>query len=219
MKTLKYLLVAAALCVSATASAQFASSSSNTSLGVSSGNSTPDSYTRFKVSYATETFDGNRDYEIFEDPFKGVSMELLAGKSISSSMPLYVEYGLNATWTKWTDEDDDDYTTTTLNLKVPVNLAYKLSINDDFSIDPHAGLGFRFNLLGKMDDGDDDYSFFDKDDINKEFLWNRFQLCGQVGVGICYQQLYLGWEYSWSFMEIYKKTKTKANFISLGVNF
>lgn len=58
----------------------------------------------------------------------------------------------------------------TLNLKVPVNLAYKFTFGD-VSLIPYAGLNFKLNLLGKMK-----FALDDSDDLpegsSEEDLWD-----------------------------------------------
>ncbi len=223
MKTFKYLLSAAMLTLAATASAQFANSGSSGG-GFSLGTVKTDDYSRFKVSYLNASFSYDTDYSYDSESLNGASIEYLYGKHITQNLPLFIEYGLNFSWGTHSDSEHDvDIKFNMMHLTVPVNVAYKLSLNDDFSIDPFVGLGARFNVLAKesYDDGyyDKSYSMFDEDDMGKDDTWNRFQLCGQVGVGICFQQFYLGYEYSWNFMELAKKLKMNTNYVSVGINF
>ena len=226
MKTIKLLLSATLLTVATSASAQFANSGSSGGGGFSLGTVKTDDYSRFKVSYLTQSFSFDTSYSYDSESLKGVSIEYLYGKHITQNLPLFIEYGTNFSWgfSKETyDHDDVEVKLNVMSLTVPINLAYKFSVNDDFSIDPHIGIGARVNLLANesYDDGyyDESYSYFDKDDVGKDNTWNRFQLCGQAGVGLCFQQFYFGYEYSWNFMELAEKTKLNTNYISVGINF
>ncbi len=230
MKTCKYLLSAAMLAIATTASAQFANNSSSGG-GFSMGTDQTDDYSRFKVSFATSSFSYDTDYSYDSESLKGVSIEYLYGKHITQNLPLFIEYGGNFTWGFSKETDDHDEVERKLNvmsMTIPVNIASKLSINDDFAIEPHVGIGARFNILANRsysyDDGYSDheksYNLFDKDDAGgKDYQWKRFQLVGQVGVGFSFQQFYVGYEYSWNFMELCKKTKQNTNYISVGYNF
>lgn len=221
MKIFKFFLSAAMLTIATAASAQFANNGGSHGGGLSLGAASTDDYSRFKVSYLVSTL--SYDGSDADDSFKGVSVEYLLGKSISTSLPLFVEYGVNASWGTYSEEDDyySDYDVNfnVVNITVPVNLAYKFSVGDGITIDPHVGVGARFNVLASASNDDDSISFFDKDDVGKSATWNRFQITGQAGVGICFNQYYLGWEYSWNFMELAKKMDLNTHYISLGINF
>lgn len=227
MKTFKYLLAAVMLTIATAASAQFANTGSKSG-GFSLGTVKTDDYSRFKVSYLNADFSVEPEDEdfnvIFEEPLQGVSIEYLYGKHITQNLPLFVESGINISWASSSvDKNRFEADLNFVYFTVPVNLAYKLSINDDFSIDPHFGLGFRFNVLAKESWEYDGYekwsgSWFDKDDTDGDPA-NRFQLCGQAGIGLCYQKLYLGWEYSWNFMEFADDAKINGHYLSVGINF
>ena len=241
MKTIKYLLSAAMLTFVATASAQFANSGSSGG-GFSLGNAQTEDYSRFKVSFATSSFSFDTNYYSDEpESLKGVSVEYLYGKHITQNLPLFIEYGGNLTWGISKEEFDDkdgsytenlESTLNVMSLTIPINIAYKFSVNDDFSIEPHVGVGARFNVLANYsysydlyykgefeEDYEKSYSFFDKDYMGKDGQWNRFQMVGQAGIGFSFQKFYIGYEYSWNFMELAKKVKLNTNYISVGYNF
>lgn len=223
MKLFKFFMSAAMIAIATTASAQFANNGSSKGGGFSAGSASTDDYSRFKVSYivATPSLDTHYSYDV--ESLNGVSVEYLFGKNIVQNMPVFLEYGINATWGMHTESDDyySDYDVTQnyLNITVPINIAYKLALNDDLTIEPHVGVGARFNALGTLSCDGESISYFDKKDVGKDATWNRFQITGQAGIGICIQQYYLGWEYSWNFMELAKKTKMNTHYISFGINF
>jgi hypothetical protein len=136
-------------------------------------------------------------------------------------MPLFLEYGANLTWLNYNeDEGGESFKHNILNIAVPINLAYKIGLTDDISLVPYVGINFKGNLVSKAkyewDDESESYSYFDDDDV--EDTWNRFQLGGQVGVGINFKQLYIGYQFQGDFMELSKKYKMPTNSIVLGIS-
>jgi hypothetical protein len=109
-----------------------------------------------------------------------------------------------------------------VNIAVPVNLAYKIGLNDNISVVPFVGVNFKLNLLAKEkyedDEASESFSYFDKDDVGSDAQWNRFQFGGQLGVGINFKKLYLGYQFQWDFSELAKKTKMPSNSVVLGIN-
>lgn len=199
-------MLAGALAFTASASAQFANtgntskSGSTTSVG-SYKDTNP--YNRFSVSYINETI----SYDIKDADNKstsGFGLKYIHGFSLSNTLPLFLETGLDLHVGFWSDTDDkfsaydedgyDDYDAelktklTTMNLAVPLNLAYKFNINEDFSIQPYLGLNFKFNVLAKQkhsinvtDEYDENGEIQDYNDklTDKEFeeLYNRKKEC------------------------------------------
>lgn len=225
MKALKYFFSAVLVAMATTASAQFANSGSSRSFSGSSAST--DDYFRVKLSYdfATPTFDTHYSYDV--NTFVGLSLEFLEGKCISQNMPLFFEYGMNVTWSTLTESDDygysyyysDDVTTNIIHFTIPLNIAYKFAVNEGLTIEPHVGVHTRFNALGRQSIDDESISFFDKKDMGKEYVWNRYQIGGQAGLGFSFNNFYVGWEYSWSFTELAKKMKMNTHYIGIGYNF
>lgn len=170
MKNLKVIMLAGALAITASASAQFANtgnaskSGSTTSIG-SYKDTNP--YNRFSVSYINETI--KPDFKDADNQStSGFGLKYIHGFSLSNTLPLFLETGLDLHVGFWSDTND--YTVgygnesygyvpydaewkqklTTMNLAIPVNIAYKFNINEDFSIQPYLGLNFKFNVLGKI---------------------------------------------------------------------
>lgn len=221
MKALKYFLSAVMVAMATTASAQFANSGSSSSFSGSSAST--DDYFRIKFSYdfATPSYDTHYSYDA--NTFVGLSLEFLDGKCISQSMPLFFEYGMNVTWSTLTEETDyySDYDvhTNIVHFTVPFNIAYKFAVNEGLTIEPHVGVSTRFNALAKASVEDESISYFDKDDVGKDGVWNRYQIGGQVGLGFSFNKYYVGWEYSWNFTELAKKMKLNTHYIGIGYNF
>jgi len=245
MKTIKILFTLTMLSIATSTSAQFANTGSTGGI-FSSGTMQTDDYSRIKISF-TKASPSSKDgsaWSFIEDSFNGISVEYLYGMNITPNYPLFLEYGANLSWVTSTSDipsyeilyfDDgkyssygafvasqEEYKFNILTATIPVNVAYKFSINDDITIEPHVGLGIRFNILAKASDGEDSYDLFDDSYYEKQYddyTWNRFQLCGQAGLGVSFQKYYIGWEYSMSFMEIAKDFKFSTNYFSIGYNF
>lgn len=224
MKTIRLFAAAAMLTASTCALAQF-SNAGVSSKGAGTSINT-DNYSRFEVSFAST------DIQHFEDPLIGFEAGVIYGQSISKSVPLFLEYGLNLTWTTrdLAEEDDyyyDDYELrfTTMNIAVPLNLAYKFTFpsNSDIALTPFVGLNFKVNVMAleSYDDGYDDetLNWFDKDDVGK-VTTNRFQLGMNLGVGLSYQKIYFGYRFQPDFGKFDKYCKkTHTNYVSVGINF
>lgn len=222
MRSLRFLFSVAMSFLVALASAQTIQMDATGSGGTSSSASI-DNYSRFKVNYliVNTSFDTKFSSPLNDEfSINGVSFEYLYGQHIFRNMPIFLEYGLNMSWGINTrDGYYDSFTTNVVNITVPVNLAYNWALNDNMTINPHVGLGMRFNVLAKSSYSGESISWFDKNDVGTSNTWNRFQLCGQVGIGISLRRFYLGWEYSWNFMKLTEKMKFNTHYISVGYNF
>jgi hypothetical protein len=123
--------------------------------------------------------------------------------------------------------DDETYTTKYkfFTASIPLNIAYRFSINDDVAITPYLGLNLKVHSMGKYkeefeggddfyydDDEDEWYNLFDKDDMGgKDYTYNRFQLGWHIGAGVQYKKFYLGISYGTDFTPLYKYNKAKIN--------
>ena len=189
-------------------------------------------YNRLYVSYAPMSFSGDWGDDI--PTAGGVALGWLGGWSVSKTIPLYIESGLNIRYCHYSKTFDDDYyeydqTSNFLNLSVPVNISYKYSIPgvNNLSVAPYIGLHLTGNLIGKTkieykhewarkNYGDEDWSHFDSDLDEKA---KRIQGGWQIGVGVNYKALYAGVGYSAEFTEYAKKVNTGGVTLSLGLNF
>lgn len=157
MKAIKMFFAVCLLGMATSASAQFANASNSSS----SASADTEGWKRVTVSYvpmkAVVDIDGADDMK-----FNGFAVGYAQGFSISNSLPLFVEGGINALFgfNKQDGEDcelnayygDNDFEqkTTVFSLSIPVNLVYKFAIpNSDFSIAPFVGVTFRGNIIGK----------------------------------------------------------------------
>ncbi|MBR0036286.1 MAG: outer membrane beta-barrel protein [Bacteroidales bacterium] len=186
-----------------------------------------DDYFRLQVSYV-----GNQMTNTDNDP-KGVALGGIYGISVSDQIPLFVEIGAQLEWAHsvndiWNTEltptgnvyTRDDCKFTYMNISIPLNAAYKYTINDKVAVSGHAGLNFKVNMLAKQKAFDTTLNLLDKDDMGGRDNRNIFQLGGQVGAGVHFGQLYLGWQYQGDFMPIAKfgnnKVKFHTNYVTVG---
>lgn len=217
------LIVLIALSVSSVF-AQF-SSVKNNKIGFSSSNEIESSYGRIYAGYNKWSLKYS-DFDVSED-FKGVDLGVLFAKNIAKcNLPLYLEYGLEASWNKFSAYDyyvEETAKYNFMSLSVPVNIAYKLYISDtDIAISPYIGLNAKYHVLGKVKwDGETEDFFEDGEDVN------RFQLGLNMGLGISFNRIYLGYRYQSDIMPFIEvsdddfnyKVKTHSNMITIGYNF
>lgn len=252
MKAVKILMMAGALAIATPAFAQFSNASAGArSTGGSSMTKDTTPYDRLSISYQYDMCKYDKD-DSYDQNLNGFAIDYLHGFSVSKTLPLFIETGIGFNVGFWSDSDDKrfsnaeiKYNLTTLNISIPVNVAYKFNINQDFSIHPYIGLNLKFNTLAQFktkidcddsdtqeiaDDLDDDdfraftgrprsMSMFDKDETGKDGQWKRFQLGWHIGVGVNYKAFYVGLSYGTDFMELAKKLNTSTFKIGVGFNF
>ncbi len=187
-------------------------------------------YSRVSVSWNLTTVSPNKEYDGDDVSLNGVGIDYLHGFSISKKLPLFFETGVKLNFGTGKNEYDDDYTQKYkfFTASIPLNIAYRLSINDDVAITPYLGLNLKVHAMGKYknefegeddfpyyyDDDDEDewYNLFDKDDMDgKDNTFNRFQLGWHIGAGVQYKKFYLGISYGTDFTPLHKYKKEKIN--------
>lgn len=260
MRALRSLLVLVFIgLATGTASAQFANSPSNSFASAGSSIWTTvntDSYNRIYVSYLPSKLKidgvGGGDLgELLEDLTKlkgSFEVGYLRGIGLTSKVPLYLEVGgaLQFRSSKWDYSDSDDGASAAVNIKanmlslnIPVSLAYRININEDFAISPNFGFDFRINLTGKLK-GDisasyggeseemelmdidlfKDQTYYDIEGYEMKWEgWKRFQAGWHIGVGFDYKVLHFGVNYGTDFNEITKKCKIATTSVGVGWNF
>lgn len=155
-------MLAGALATAATASAQFANTSSKSA---STGDYT--GYNRIGISYNNTHFGYNKNAGGSDSNFSlnGVGIDYIHGFGLTSNYPIFLEVGLNATFNFGSDSEEGDkdyfyndywmrskYTSKKqfINLQVPVNFVYRFQVTDDWTIAPYLGLNFKLNVVGKF---------------------------------------------------------------------
>lgn len=187
----KLVLMAMVALVSLGASAQLISSST-----VTYKKSEKKGYTRLGVSYNSVKFgDG--------DASNGVSLDWAKGISVSSSVPLFIETGIGATYCF------GDYGTKFLYASVPVNVTYKYEMTDGIKIAPFAGITLQGNIIGE----DDESNWFDDYDAK------RFNVGFQVGSNFEFGKFFVGVSYGSAFNDLIEEAKQKTFKASVGFVF
>lgn len=222
MKKIKYCLTLILLTCSAMSFAQFSNGG---------GSSTPsDANQAWKglrfgydlTSANGDNYDGDGGYT-----FHGFNMEYVHAFNIAK-IPLFIETGGGISFARYKENLEwgyDEYSfsqsVNMLSLHIPVNLVYKIRLNDKISIKPFTGFYLRANLMGKykLSDGEDseDYNVFDKDDM--ENTWNRVQFGWQIGTTLDINKFNIGIGYALDFNELAEGIKCGIFSAKVGINF
>ncbi|MDE6311436.1 MAG: outer membrane beta-barrel protein [Muribaculaceae bacterium] len=194
-------------------------------------------YNRLGITYNNTSYHNNWKEKDGNYSANGIGINYLHGFSLSSSLPMFVEAGLNVNFdfaTPYSDEDryGREYEKfTNMNFQVPVNYSYRFAIMDEFSIAPFIGINFKIHALmnGKEVEEDSDgekiydnkWSYFDKDKMGKDGVYNRFQMGWQIGATFQYSRVYLTVQYGTDFIPAwsYKKDKINTGNLHLGLGF
>lgn len=219
MKKLKTLLVLALMGLATSASAQLVTSSSFSSS--SSGSSiwttvNTDGYNRIYVSYLPSKLDL---LGVFDFKMNGsVQAGYLRGISLTRKVPLYLEVGGAVQYRKGKlSQESASVKINVLSVNIPVSLAYRVNVTDEWAISPNFGFDFRVNATGKLkaSDGVDESSY----DLFDDGGAKRFQAGWHIGVGFDYRALHFGVDYGTDFNDILLASKIKTASITLGWNF
>lgn len=207
MKAIKLLFAAIFMAASTTAFAQFTSNVSRSAYNAEN----VDSYSRVEVGFTlgTPKF-SSEGISVEGDNMNGITAGLIWGKNISTTMPLYTEYGAKATWLNWSSgETKENY----IYISIPVNLVYKYAINEEIALSPFAGLNAKVNILAKEKDKDVSYNLFE--DFDGEDGWSRFQIGANLGVGLTIKNLNLIYTFQPDFMELSSYFKIPTHTFSI----
>lgn len=234
-------LVAMLMMVSTSAFAQFANagaSSSSSAADTDAWQGVTASYNMVKLAYDV---DGAKDTNL-----NGFSIGYVKAFSISKSLPLFVETGLNLTYATGEESYSDNWAEggygdiseskseyTYYGLQVPINLAYKFNVNEKVQVIPFTGLYLKYNIAAEVDwtIKEGYYSPYDSyitedsgtidlfDDKDVKDTWNRLNFGWQIGAKVAYQNFTAGISYGLDLNEIGEKTKMNNLSISVGYNF
>lgn len=240
MKKLFFLMVTCL--VATTASAQFVNSGGGNSRSTASsgnffGQMSTDDYNRFYVGYnPTKIKWDESEYEDIFPMSSSLSVGYLHASSLSSQLPLFLEYGTNFQYSFGNSYEDEYETELSMNmysLNIPVNLALKLQFND-CALTPYLGLNFRVNVAGSyklsVEDEEESMNIFSKSDMEDwwetdEMTAKRFQAGLNFGVGFNYKNLYLGVGHISDFSKIFNYSdadfvgKLGVTTLTVGFNF
>lgn len=216
----KTLLLAAALMVCASASAQFTNASSKKS---SSSTEVTSGLNNLYVQYNSHKFNDNDNALFHKGSMDGFTIGYNRGIGLSSSMPLYLEVGGGLQYSTGSNDDVDVHL---LSVVAPVSVLYHFSFpNSTIGIEPLAGLNFRYNGWGEIKDDEDTYDPFSDDDTDDNPA-NRFQVGLHLGVNAVFKKFVLGLKYNiglsnfWKVKGGYKETTDiKFNTFTISAGF
>ena len=215
----KTLLLAAALMVCASASAQFTNASSKKS---SSSTEVTSGWNNLYVQYNSHKFNDNDNALFHKGSMDGFTIGYNRGIGLSSSMPLYLEVGGGLQYSTGSNDDVDVHL---LSVVAPVSVLYHFSFpNSTIGIEPLAGLNFRYNGWGEIKDDEDTYDPFSDDDTDDNPA-NRFQVGLHLGVNAVFKKFVLGLKYNiglsnfWKFKGDYETTNVKFNTFTISAGY
>lgn len=178
----KIIVTICALCLVCSAEAQDVSSKSM------------DSYWSIQASYMSLSLD--------EMKFEGIEFYLSTAQSISKSIPLFAEIGINVQAAFDNERSAYDYADEfkMYSVGMPVSIGYHYQIGNGFALAPYAGLNIRYYVSGKAEKRNSyEYKLFDSDECD----WNPLAFGWQVGVkAILFKTVSLGISYGTDFTEM-----------------
>ena len=213
MKKIKLFMVVCLLGIAATASAQFANSSSNSSADASAWKGIRASYLPISIK---ADGGGSIDYTGFQAGY-------VKSFAISANAPLFIETGANLSYMSGDLEMYDGYDVIDVDMNmfsinVPVNFGYQLAFSETASIFPYVGATLRGNLFGNFKADGESLSIFDSD-LEDGWKAKRFQIGWQVGVAATFNNFVVGVSYGTDFNDIFEDCKIATTAISIGFNF
>lgn len=207
------------------ASAQFSNSGSSgtNTVGDNTG------WTTIYVEWNPSSFHGGDGYRFYNNGegkgstgFHGFSLGVSRAISLATATPIFIEPAVALQYsTKKEGYNNyyDDYDTSArlhmLSVKAPVNFMYKYDFSGHpVSLMPFAGITFRVNAWGEVnDDGD-------HDDLFDDYEFKRFQIGWQVGIKARISEKFIvGGSFGTDFNEIHKHVKVHTGTIMLGYSF
>ena len=202
-------MVVCLLGIAATASAQFANSSSNSSADASAWKGIRASYLPISIKA-----DGGGSID-----FTGFQAGYVKSFAISANAPLFIETGANLSYMSGDFFDELDMNMFSIN--VPINFGYQFAFSETASIFPYVGATLRGNLFGNYKVDGESISIFDSelDEEAEGMKAKRFQIGWQVGVAATFNKFVVGVSYGTDFNEILEGGKIATTAISIGFNF
>lgn len=166
---------------------------------------------------------------------KGISYGFARGVGVSRAIPLAVEFGGRLAWTHGVDKDfyykisRKEF----LSVVLPINAAYRISLfRGNLAVAPFLGPSFRFNLIGRHY-----YEYrYQSNGKSENYLSRRldspaniFQFGGDIGLGLVFRKLYVGYTFQCDFTSYMDKLnygdpyvpksdfRTRSSLVSVGL--
>lgn len=221
-------------------------------------NSIYNSYNRVAVAYTnTKLSEEAFSYENVSLHLNGFSIEYTHGFGLSKRIPLFLEIGVNFNCGFRTETEtayysipvenetysgsvETKYKIQNINFNIPVNLAYKIGINEKTYCTPYVGINMRMNCMlrekihitteenvqmqshnmSEIKHYDTGWStLYPEDGIHPFADGYRYQIGWHAGVGMTLRKIYVGVEYGTDFTQICRGVDSSKLAISLGYTF
>lgn len=168
---------------------------------------------------------------------QGVTLGYLESRHVWKGLPLFVEYGANVQYLfgkeKLSGEllfdapIDYHFKTNIFAVNVPVNLALRLSFeNDTIAVTPFVGLNLRLNLAGKqttiVGDSENEVKIFNSSDDSDAAgvnAFNRMQFGLNFGVAVTYDVYTLSIGRVADFTRLSKEGKGRLGVTSISLGY
>ena len=150
-----------------------------------------DSWETIKFSYSSSTLEFDNIYDIDDMDFDVFSFEYLEGYNIVDNQPIFLEWGVGAEFMKNEDEESTYINGTSVSVEsktsivdfyIPVNIGYKVAVNNNTTIMPYVGLKAQLNIFAKESikakagvySASEEYDLFDTKDMGDNTLNHGF---------------------------------------------
>ena len=197
------------------------------------GTALADDYNRVSLSFNMDDYNYNKEFygsNKDENPSftaVGAGLNYIHGFSLSKKLPMFLEVGGSVNYnghceSQWIEDErlNEKYLLSgqfaNLNIRIPVNFAWKFKLNQKHSLTPYTGINFKFNCLSQFREGlevdgreawKDWINVLKKgEDVQEEDVWNVFQMGWQIGLNWGIKRFNGGIEWGYDFIPAYNQT-------------
>ena len=182
------------------------------------------------------------DKNYWNYPSQGFSIEFMGAQRISNSK-FFVEFGFGTKFTNFKDnalifaqdnnllyEGKIEEKTKYFGLYVPLNLAYEIKLDDNFSIKPYTGFFVRSNIITRLKqkeyvrDGENHWEHIGTESINLlgndelgSKKWKLFNIGWQIGASLKYKECSFGVAYKLDINEVSKNIRLNNFAFQFGI--
>lgn len=243
---IKLLIISTLMLVCASSFAQFTQGKGKSSSNSDNGwKSFYVQYNNIGTDYSFKDAEDQEDWnEVgLKDKMSGICIGYGKATPLSSSLPLFLEYGGGGQYSWYSCKSNVGYyyeknsnidvKLSLLSFKAPVGLAYIYTIpNSELSIEPSAGLYVRVNVYGNLNAKETYSSYYsDKEQLELNILKDKdcngdaasiFQVGCHIGFNISYANYFIGISYNKDLSKIYDgyaSVKLNTTSITAGIRF
>lgn len=152
-------------------------------------------------------------------------LEVTGLHSLSRQYPVYLDGGIGfgvtfgSKTTTGRGSLDNKPNLFFISVKVPLNVGYKIELDDDCFIFPYMGAYVRGNIAGSYLSEDSTLDAFSKSTVEEENAFKYVQAGYGCGVKLAIGRFCMGFGYERDVNEIAYRTKSASNKISFGYRF